>query len=232
MIDHIARAIEHTLLKPDATAAQIDRLCEEAAEYEFHGVCINPVYVSRAVARLAKLASSDIERKHPVVVTVVGFPLGATSPAIKAEEARRALREGASEIDMVVHLGAVIDGDRAAVRADVEAVARAVHSADRPGVLKVILETAALTDEQIIMACRCCAEGEADFVKTSTGFHPAGGATIEHVRLLHKHSAPIRVKASGGIRDAATATAMIEAGAARLGTSSGVAILRELHEKV
>ncbi len=232
MKDEVARAIEHTLLKPDATGAQIDRLCDEAAEFEFHGVCVNPVYVPRTVARLEKLASAEIERKHPVVVTVVGFPLGATSPAIKAAEARRALDEGASEIDMVVHLGALIDGDRAAVREDVETVARAVHGADRPGVLKVILETAALTDEQIILACRCCAEGEADFVKTSTGFHAAGGARIEHVRLLHKHAAPIRVKASGGIRDAAAALAMLDAGATRLGTSSGVAILRELHERV
>lgn len=231
MIDPIARAIEHTLLKPEATHAQIDRLCDEAFEFSFHGVCINPVCVKRAVDRLAKIASSQIERKHPVVVTVAGFPLGATPPEIKAEEARRALGDGAAEVDMVIHIGALIDGDRAAVRRDIETVARAVHQAEPSGVLKVILETAALTPEQIILGCRCCAEGEADFVKTSTGFHAGGGATIEAVRLLHKHAAPIRVKAAGGIRDAATAKAMMEAGAARLGTSSGVAIMRELHEK-
>lgn len=230
MSDHIARTIEHTLLKPEASPAQIDRLCDEAFEFGFHGVCVNPVYVKRAADRLAKLGSAEIDRKRPIVVTVAGFPLGATPPENKAEEARRAIGDGAAEVDMVVHIGALIDGDHATVRRDVETVSAAVHRASPPGLLKVILETAALTPEQIILGCRCCAEGEADFVKTSTGFHAGGGATLESVRLLHKHSAPIRVKAAGGIRDLAAALAMIEAGAARLGTSAGVAIMRELHE--
>jgi deoxyribose-phosphate aldolase len=161
-------------------------------------------------------------------VSVAGFPLGASATATKVDEAQRALDDGAAEIDMVAPLGALIAGDRTRVREDIQAVADVVHKAARGGVLKVILETGALTGEQIILGCRCCAEGEADFVKTSTGFHPAGGATLEHVRLLYRCASPILVKAAGGIRTAARARAMLEAGAARLGTSSGVAIVEEV----
>jgi len=163
----------------------------------------------------------------PVVASVVGFPFGANTTEVKATEAARAIEDGAREIDMVVALGALRSGDVGTVRAEIEAVARVVHQA--PGArLKVILETAALTQEQMIVGCRCAAEGEADFVKTSTGFHPAGGATVEHVRLLYRHASPIRVKASGGIRTLAALSAMVAAGACRIGTSSGVAIMEAL----
>lgn len=220
----LARYIDHTLLKAEATGEQVDRLCDEAVEHGFFAVCVNPCWVARAAARLERAGGGQ----RPVVASVAGFPLGASRSDVKADEARRAMEDGALEVDMVVALGALIAGDGRAVRQDIEAVARAVHGAARPGVLKVILETAALSDEQIILGCRCVAEGEADFVKTSTGFHPAGGARVEHVRLLHRHASPIKVKASGGIGTAAAARAMIEAGAARLGTSRSVAIVQEL----
>jgi deoxyribose-phosphate aldolase len=228
--EELALTIEHTLLKPEATVAQIDRLCDEAVLHGFHGVCVNPAYVSHAARRLSGEPGRGSTARRPVVVTTAGFPLGACSSEIKAEEARRAMDEGAREVDMVAFIGALIDGDYKAVSRDIAAVAHAVHQASPPGRLKVILETGVLTNEQIIAGCRCAAEGEADFVKTSTGFHPSGGARTEHVRLLYKHASPIGVKAAGGIRDAATALAMIEAGAARIGTSSGVAIVSGFHE--
>ena len=218
----VAATIEHTLLKPEATVEQIDALVDEAIEYEFVGVCVNPVHVARAVKRLEK------RRQVPRIVTAVGFPLGATRTDTKADEARRALDDGATDIDMVANIGALVSSDQTAVRQEIETLARIVHQASGGRVLKVILETTALTEERIILGCRCCAEGEADFVKTSTGFHPTGGATVEHVRLLHRFASPIPVKASGGIRTADAALALLDAGAARLGTSAGVAILAEL----
>jgi deoxyribose-phosphate aldolase len=221
----LARRIEHTLLRPEATPDQIDALCDEAVACGFVGVCVNPIHVRRAAARLGSASAPHGDR--PMVVSVAGFPLGASCSEVKADEAARAMDDGAHEIDMVIALGALIAGDRAEVRRDVETVARVVHGRHPPGMLKAILETAALTEQQIVLACRLCAEGEADFVKTSTGFHPAGGATLEHVRLLHRCASPLRIKASGGIRTAATAMAMIQAGAARIGTSSGPAILEE-----
>ncbi len=224
----LARHIEHTLLAPEATPAQIDGLCDEAICHGFLAVCVNPVHVRRAAARLAMRRTDSGEEAGPFVVSVAGFPLGASRTETKADEARRAMDDGAVEIDMVAALGALVAGDGAAVRRDIEALAAVVHRADPPGRLKVILETAALTRAQVILGCRCCAEGEADFVKTSTGLHRAGGATVEQVALLHRHVAPIGVKAAGGIRSGATALAMIEAGAERIGTSSGVAILAEL----
>lgn len=223
----VAGVIEHTLLAAHATPAQIDQLCDEARQYGLLAVCVNPVFVARARRRL--------EGTPVKVASVVGFPLGAGRSDIKADEARRAIDDGADEIDMVVALGHLIAGDAAHVRRDIEAVAIAVHAGapsralgDSSGrLLKVILETAALSPEQIILGCRCSAEGEADFVKTSTGFHPTGGATVETVRLLHRHASPLKVKASGGIRDLATLTAMLDAGAARIGTSSSVKIMQE-----
>jgi len=226
-VAEMARAIEHTLLRPEATPQQIDSLCDEALRCGFAGVCVNPIYVLRAAERVA--TRGDGASPHAtVVVAAVGFPLGANSTAIKADEARRAMDDGATEIDLVVALGALIAGDRAYVRSDLEAVARVVHQATGNRLLKVILETAALTTDQLILGCRCCAEAEADFVKTSTGFHPAGGATVEHVRELHRHASPLRVKAAGGIRTAEAATAMLGAGAVRIGTSAGIAILEQL----
>jgi len=224
----IALTIEHTLLRPEAMPEQIDRLCDEAVELGFVGVCVSPLYVKRVVERLAAACPRREPVAPPFVVSVAGFPLGASLPATKAEEARRAIDDGANEIDMVVALGALIAGDRVTVRKDIEAVARAVHTAGPGKVLKVILECAALTTEQISLGCRCAMEGEADYVKTSTGFHPAGGATVDHVRLLHRYGSPLKVKAAGGIRTAEAARAMLEAGAVRIGTSSGVAITREL----
>lgn len=226
--DELARAIDHTLLRAEATLEDVERLCDEALEYGFGAVCVNPVYVPHAARRLAKMRETLGARHRPGLVTVAGFPLGASRTETKVDEARRAMDDGATEIDMVVALGALRDGDRIAVRKDIEAVAQVVHGSHTGGLLKVILETAALDKKQIILGCRCCAEGEADFVKTSTGFHPEGGATVEHVRLLHTSSAPMGVKAAGGIRTAASACAMIDAGATRLGTSAGVAIVSEL----
>ncbi|MCC7291655.1 MAG: deoxyribose-phosphate aldolase [Phycisphaerales bacterium] len=215
----IAAAIDHTLLAAHATTAEIDKLCDEAREFAFCAVCINPVHVERARRRL--------EGSKVGIATVVGFPLGANRPDVKADETRRAVDDGADEIDMVVALGHLVGSDAAYVRRDIEAVSRATHEDGRGRILKVILETSALTPEQIIVGCRCAAEGEADFVKTSTGFHPSGGATLEAVRLLHRHASPLKVKASGGIRDLASLQAMLDAGASRIGTSSGVKIVRE-----
>jgi len=217
----LASCIEHTLLKPEATPEQIDRLCDEAIEHHFYAVCVNPIFVGRAVNRLAASKASAI------VVSVAGFPLGAGKSSTKVAEARAALDDGAMEIDMVLPVGLLIAGDSAAVRLDIEEVSHCVHQFGQGRLLKVILETAALDAEAIVCGCRCCAEAEADFVKTSTGLHSAGGATVEHVRLLHRCAAPMRVKAAGGIRTVATALAMLDAGASRIGTSSGCEIMRE-----
>ncbi len=224
----MARRIDHTLLRPEATVEQIDALCDEALTYGFGAVCVHPLYVRRAAERLANAERPDGDGVAPTVVSVVGFPLGCVRTETKMDEARRALDDGATELDMVIAVGLLITGDRSSVRRDIEAVAHVVHGISAPTVLKVILETAALSREQIILGCRLCAEGEADFVKTSTGFHPSGGATVEHVRLLVKCASPLRVKAAGGIRTAGAACAMLEAGAARIGTSSGVAIVQSL----
>ena len=223
-LQELAQRIEHTLLKPEATQSDVSRLCDEALMRGFIGVCVNPIHVAFAVERIAA-ATKDMDRR-PVVVSVAGFPLGATHSATKADEADRALSDGALEIDMVVDIGALCRGDGPTVRRGIEAVAQRVRGF--PGaLLKVILETGALSKEQIILGCRCCAEAQADFVKTSTGMHSSGGATVESVALMHRTSVPIRVKAAGGIRSAAAALAMIEAGAARIGTSSGCAIVDE-----
>jgi len=216
----LARSIDHTLLRPEATAAQIDRLCDECRTYGFAAACVNPCWVKRCVERLT---GTDTK-----VATVVGFPLGANTSAVKAFEARQAVEQGAREIDMVIHLGALLAGDLTTVTRDVAAVVDAARRAHSQTVVKVILETRVLADGQIVAACQCAREAGADFVKTSTGFHSAGGATVEHVALLKQHAAPLRVKAAGGIRDLATALAMIEAGADRLGLSASVAVIEEL----
>ncbi|MFQ5592282.1 MAG: deoxyribose-phosphate aldolase [Phycisphaerae bacterium] len=231
-IGDVAHRIDHTLLKPEATAREIDILCEEACVYGFKTVCVNPVYVSRAARTLSAHRTNIVDGRVPAVCSVAGFPLGACKMPTKADAARRALDDGAVEIDMVANIGALVDGECTAVRHDIEAVARAVHGTYSSAILKVILETAALTDEQVVLGCRCCVDAGADFVKTSTGFHPAGGATIARVRLLSRHAAPLGVKAAGGIRDAPRALAMFEAGADRLGASSSVAIIRELQRSL
>ncbi|MBN1343208.1 MAG: deoxyribose-phosphate aldolase [Phycisphaerae bacterium] len=216
----LASKIDHTLLKAEATSDQIEQLCGEGKEHGFAAVCINSVY--------AWLAARCLADSPTGVCCVVGFPLGATPTAIKVAEARRAIDDGACEIDMVIHIGAMRGGQTRAVREDVAAVAEVVHRAGDSRHLKVILECGALTDEQIVLACELCGQAGADFVKTSTGMHASGGATVESVRLLRAHAGRMRVKAAGGIRSLDDALAMIRAGADRLGTSSGVAIMAAL----
>jgi deoxyribose-phosphate aldolase len=191
----------------------IDKLCAEAKEHDFASVCVNPTWVKRC-AELLK--GTDVK-----VCTVIGFPLGASTPAVKAAETRDAIANGAAEVDMVLNIGALKSGDLELVKADVKAVKEAAGSV----LVKVILETGLLTDEEKVTACKLCVEAGADYVKTSTGFGH-GGATVEDIALMRKTVGPnIGVKASGGVRDRATALAMIEAGASRIGTSSGVAIV-------
>jgi len=198
----------------------IDRLCDEALEYGFWAVCVNPIWVKRCADRLAGSAVR--------VAGVAGFPLGADLTEIKVAQAKRAIDDGAGEIDMVVRIGDLIAGNTDLVGDDIAAVADIVHAASADNVLKVILETAALTEDQLMAGCRCALEAGADFVKTSTGFHPAGGASTQAVRLLCQHAAPLKVKAAGGIRDLAGARAMLQAGADRLGCSASVKIVNEI----
>lgn len=209
----LARTLEHTLLKPDATAAAVQRLCAEAIQYEFAGVCVHPCRLP-VVARA--LGAHGLAR-----VCVIGFPLGANSTATKVDEARDAVAAGATELDMVMNRGWLLDGDYARVRDDVRSVVEAV-----PGIpVKVILETAALDPVRIRAAATWAIEGGAAYLKTSTGFG-SGGATLEAVRILREVAGDrARVKASGGIRTAPVARAMLEAGADRLGTSASVAIV-------
>lgn len=216
----IARTIDHTLLKPEASAAQVDQLCDECRRFGFIAACVNPVWTARCVERLR---GSDT-----LVATVAGFPLGASTPEAKAYEAQLAVQQGAREVDMVINLAALIAGDEAAARADVAAVVQAVKQANAAALVKVILETRALTDDQIVLGCRASAAAKADFVKTSTGFHAAGGATVAHVKLMRASAGGLKVKASGGIRDLATASQMLAAGADRLGMSAGVAVVEAL----
>lgn len=209
----LARTIDHTWLKPDATATQIEALCREAIRYGFHAVCVNSYWVPLAAERLR---GSGVK-----VAAVVGFPLGAGLTAAKAAEAREAVKAGASELDMVLNVGALKSGRPDDVRRDIRAVVEAADGA----LVKVILETGLLTGEEKVAACRLAVEAGAHFVKTSTGFGP-GGATVEDVALLRRTVGPrVGVKASGGIRDAEAARRMLAAGASRLGTSSGVAIV-------
>jgi len=213
----LARFIDHTLLRADATYADIDRLCDEAAQFGFASVCVNPVFVKRCAARLAGSSS--------VVCTVVGFPLGAIPREMKAMEARRAVREGASEIDMVIAIGALKSGDLRTVEEDIRAVAEAAH--DGGAILKVILETSLLTDDEKVAGCVAARKARAEFVKTSTGFS-TGGATARDVELMAQAvDRKLGVKASGGIRSAEDAQKLIAAGATRIGASVGVKIVKE-----
>jgi deoxyribose-phosphate aldolase len=213
----LARLIDHTLLRPEATYAEIDTLCDEAIKYNFASVCVNPVHVKRAAQKLRGAT--------PVVCTVVGFPLGATPSEVKALEARRAIRDGAKEIDMVLCIGALKSGDHKYVYEDIRTVAEAAH--DGRAILKVILETALLTDEEKVVASVAAKRARADFVKTSTGFSK-GGATVHDISLMAKAvDHQLGVKASGGVGSAADARKMIEAGATRIGASVGVKIVQE-----
>jgi len=211
----LARYIDHTLLKPQANQAALDVLCEEAIARGFKAACVNSGWVAYVAE---KLKGTNI-----AVCSVIGFPLGAMSLSAKAFEARRAVEDGARELDMVLNIGALKSGDFKAVEQDVRAVRL---EADRPVVLKVIIETCLLTDDEKARACEIAQYAGADFVKTSTGFS-TGGATIEDVILMRKTVGPrMGVKASGGIKDFKTAAAMIAAGATRIGAGAGVAIVR------
>lgn len=213
---NIAQMIDHTLLKPDATPQQIAQLCAEAREYGFVAVCVNPVHVAQAAVLLSGSAT--------VVCSVAGFPLGATSTAVKVFETRQAIADGAREIDMVISIGHLKNGDTDFVLNDIRSVVDAAHTGG--AICKVIIETALLTDEEKRRACILVVEAGADFVKTSTGF-ASGGATVADVALMRTVVGDrARIKAAGGIRTLADARAMIAAGAARIGTSSGVAIVR------
>lgn len=213
---NLAKYIDHTLLKQDATREQIKLLCEEAAEHVFASVCVNPYWVSYASELLA-----DSEAK---VCTVIGFPLGANTTATKVFEAKNAIENGANEIDMVINVGELKGGNFDFVQADIAAVVEASHPT---AIVKVIIETCLLTKEEIVKACELSVAAKADFVKTSTGFS-TGGATFEDVKLMKETVGDnALVKASGGVRSKEDALKMIELGASRIGTSSGIALVAD-----
>lgn len=217
---NIAKTIDHTLLKPEATAADIQALCREAKQYGFASVCVNTCYV--------KLASELLRGSGVKVCCTVGFPLGAMAPKAKAFEAAQAVADGAEEVDMVLWIGALRQGNTAAVQAYIEGVVNACHPR---AIVKVILETCLLTDAQIETACRLCVAAGADYVKTSTGFSTAG-ATAEHVALMKRAvGGRAKVKAAGGIRTYEDAKRMIDAGADRIGASAGIAIVEAAEQR-
>lgn len=212
----LSHMIDHTLLKPEASQEEIAQLCYEAKKYDFVSVCVNPSYV--------KLCSDLLAGSDVLVCTVVGFPLGATSTESKVFETQKAIRDGASEIDMVINIGALKSRDYELVERDIASVARVCHAAD--AILKVIIEAAMLTDEEKVIACQLAKVAEADFVKTSTGFGP-GGANPEDVALMRRVVGPnVGVKAAGGIKSYEDAQRMIAAGASRIGASASVKILQ------
>ncbi|SOC20829.1 deoxyribose-phosphate aldolase [Ureibacillus xyleni] len=216
MTKNYASLIDHTLLKPEATKSQIEKLCDEAKKYEFASVCVNPTWVS--------VSAQLLKGTNVKVCTVIGFPLGATTSDVKAFETKNAIENGAQEIDMVINIGALKEGQYQLVGDDIKAVVEAANGT----LVKVIIETSLLTDEEKIKACELSVEAGADFVKTSTGFS-TGGALVEDVALMRKTVGPtIGVKASGGVRSLEDMQKMIEAGATRIGASSGVAIMQGL----
>ena len=209
--------VDHTLLKPEASETDIRRLCDEARQYGFASVCVNPAWV--------RAAACNLRGSNVLTCTVIGFPLGANLADVKAYEARRAIMDGAQEVDMVINIGALKSGDDCAVENDIRAVAEAAHEYDV--LLKVIIETALLTDDEKVRACLAAKRAGADFVKTSTGF-AKGGATVADVALMRQTvGAALGVKASGGVKGLSDARAMLEAGATRIGASVGVKIAQE-----
>lgn len=224
----LASRIDHTLLKAEATRPQVHKLVAEAIEHRFASVCVNGVYVAD-VAKMLKVEGSPVK-----TCAVVGFPLGACKATVKAIEATAAVKDGADEIDFVAHLPYLLKPDHAAAKDEFMEIVKAARAANPAVIVKVILETSFLLDgvdagegeRRIALACRAARESGCDFVKTSTGFHPTGGASVEAVRLLKKHSMGMYVKASGGIRTRDDALRMIEAGADRLGCSAGVQIVK------
>jgi len=218
--DSLAARIDHTLLRPDATEAQVAQLCDEARAHGFATVCVPPCYVALACE---KLADSGVG-----VCTVIGFPLGYAASSVKFKEAEVALYDGATELDMVLNISALKSGKTEAVQAEILDLADLCHV--HQAQLKVIIETALLTEEEIVLACQLCVAGEADFVKTSTGF-ASRGASLEDIQLLRRTLPDtMRIKASGGIRSRAAALALVAAGADRIGSSNSVALLAEDHE--
>lgn len=214
----LARMIDHTLLKPEATPAHIERLCAEARQFGFASVCVNPVYVRRCAELLG---GSPVK-----VCTVIGFPLGANTPEVKVFESRKAIQDGATELDMVINIGALKAGETNFVRQDIRRVVEVAAAAG--ALVKVIIEACLLTDEEKVIACKLSQEAGADYVKTSTGFS-TGGAMPEDVALMRRTvGLEMGVKAAGGVRSLADAQRMIAAGASRIGASSGVKIILEL----
>lgn len=212
----MARYIDHTLLKPDATADQIAQLCYEARKYQFASVCVNPTHV--------KLCADLLQNTSVKVCTVIGFPLGASAPEVKAFETMKAIQDGATEIDMVINVGALKAEDHTLVAQDIREVVRVGHAAS--ALVKVIIETSLLTDEEKVTACLLSKEAGADFVKTSTGFS-GGGATVDDIALMRRVVGPeMGVKASGGVKNFEDAQNMVKAGATRLGASAGVKIVK------
>ncbi|WP_068792883.1 deoxyribose-phosphate aldolase [Brevibacillus laterosporus] len=214
--ESVAKYIDHTALKPDTTRDMIVALCEEAKEYRFASVCVNPTWVSLC-AELLK------EAPEVKVCTVIGFPLGANTPELKAYETTNAIENGATEVDMVINVGALKDKNDQLVEQDIRAV---VEAAKGKALVKVIIETCLLTEEEKVRACKLSVKAGADFVKTSTGFS-TGGATAEDIALMRKTVGPeLGVKASGGIRSYADVEKMLQAGACRIGASAGVSIVK------
>src|SRR6476661_4010332 len=212
-----ASLVDHTLLKPEATDEDIKKLCQEAASYHFASVCVNPTWV--------RIASCNLRGSGVPVCTVIGFPLGATLPDVKAYEARRTIFDGAKEVDMVINVGALKSGDDCLVEHDIRSVVEVAHEYD--AICKVIIETALLTDDEKVRACLAAKRAGADFVKTSTGFSK-GGATVADLALMRRTvGAELGVKASGGVKDLEDARKMVEAGATRIGASVGVKIAQE-----
>lgn len=214
----LAAKIDHTLLKPDAGEYEVLRLCDEARNFGFASVCVNPSWV--------RLCADVLRDAHPRVCTVVGFPLGCNRTEVKLHEAEMALHDGAEELDMVLHIGRLKQGDAAYVEHDIAVVCALTKAASETNIVKVILETCLLTSDEIAKACRIALDGGAYFVKTSTGFS-AGGATVEAVKLMRSVVGDrAGVKASGGIRSREFALDLLEAGASRLGASSSIALIR------
>ncbi len=217
---NLASMIDHTMLKPDATPDQIAQLCFEARKYGFASVCVNPGHV--------KLCADLLRGSDVKVCTVIGFPLGATSPETKVYETETALRDGATEIDMVINIGALKGGDFTWVARDIRGVVETAHASG--SIVKVIIETSLLNNEEKVKACLLAKEADADFVKTSTGF-AGGGATVEDVALMRRVVGPdMGVKASGGVRTFEEAQSMVEAGATRIGASAGIKIVQGAKE--
>jgi deoxyribose-phosphate aldolase len=224
----LASKIDHTILKPEATSAEVHRVATEAMQNRFASVCVAPCWVSQ-IALMLKGSGTP-------VCTVVSFPHGTSKSTVKAIEATAAVKDGADEVDVVAHLPYLMNADTDATRAELMEVVRATRAARREVVVKVIVESALLMrdgvergEERLDAACRAVRESGCDFIKTSTGFHPAGGASADAVRLMRKYGEGIKVKASGGIRDLATARGMLDAGADRLGLSASIQIVNELN---